>query len=199
MNRPELLPLSFYTRSTLEVARDVIGKILVHRYRGRVRSGRIVEAEAYTDDPASHAHRGLTRRNGVMFGPAGVAYVYFIYGMYYCFNIVTEREGTPGAVLIRALEPLEGIDAMRRRRSVRSVHQLANGPGKLCEAMAIGRRHSGMSLLEDGLFLVDDGFVPPTIRQTPRIGIRAAADRPWRFILDGHPCVTPSKLNRHVV
>lgn len=199
MSRPDVLPLPFYSRPTLEVAHDVIGKCLVHRYRGRRLAGRIVEAEAYTDDAASHAYRGRTGRNGVMFGPAGVAYVYFIYGMYHCFNVVTEQEGVPGAVLIRALDPLEGIESMRRRRSLSNVHQLANGPGKLCEALAIGRQHTGLSLCGDQIYLVDDGYEPPSIRRTPRVGIRVAADHLWRFILDGHPCVTPSRLNRYVV
>ncbi|NUM82081.1 DNA-3-methyladenine glycosylase, partial [bacterium] len=115
-----LLPRSFYHRPTLEVAPELLGKILVRRHRGIITSGRIVEVEAYThaDDPASHAFRGQTQRNAVMFGAPGHAYVYFIYGMYYCVNVVTERDGVAGACLIRALEPVTGIDVMKKRRRV---------------------------------------------------------------------------------
>ncbi len=199
MQKPDLLPLTFYTRPTLAVAKDLIGKCLVHRYRGQDLVGRIVETEAYTNDPASHAHRGRTKRNDVMFGPGGRAYVYFVYGMHYCFNAVTETAGTPGAVLIRAIEPLKGMEVMLRRRRATTMVGLSNGPGKLCQAMAIGPDHCGIQLTGERLFLTDDGFKPHRIRRTPRIGVRVGTERLWRFVLDGHPCVTASKFNRHGV
>src|SRR6266581_4888992 len=137
-----ILPRGFYARPTVEVARGLLGKILVH---GET-EGRIVETEAYLggDDLAAHSARGITNRTRVIFGPPGHAYVYFIYGMYECLNLVAEPEGTPGCVLIRAIEPVAGIDAMRRRRpAARGIEDLANGPGKLTLAMGITRRHDG--------------------------------------------------------
>lgn len=133
------LPQSFYARSTLKVAPELLGKILCVRTSGGFVSGRIVETEAYrADDPASHSSRGKTARAAIMFGPAGVAYVYFIYGMYEMLNFVTEKEGEAGAVLIRAIEPMEGETLMRKRRhNPRSRHDLSSGPGKLCRALGI--------------------------------------------------------------
>ena len=191
------LPRSFYARPTLEVAPDLLGKILV-RVKGKtLTSGRIVEVEAYrnTDDPASHAHRGLTPRNMLMFGEAGHAYVYFIYGMYFCVNAVTESKNIAGACLIRALEPIEGIGIMKKRRGMDRVHDLANGPGKLCLAMDIDRTLNGADFLGDSLYLIDDGFREFTIQRSPRIGIRVGSDKHWRFFIKGSEYISKSKFN----
>ncbi len=165
----------------MDVARDLLGKLLVH---GRA-AGRIVEVEAYLgrEDLAAHASRGLTNRTRVLFGPPGHAYVYFIYGMYECLNIVAEPEGTPGCVLIRALEPLAGISLMQRRRpAARSVEELASGPGKLTLAMGITRRHNGADLTCGPLTVRElPGEPRREIAVTPRIGIRHCADWPLRF------------------
>lgn len=182
------LPRDFFARPTAQVARELLGKVLVH---GRT-AGMIVETEAYLglDDKASHASRGPTNRNRVMFGPPGHAYVYFIYGMYECVNAVTEPDGTPGAVLIRAVEPLCGIETMRRRRpKARSVHDLASGPGKLTLALGITRRLNHADLTSGELTVRGWRGAPPfEIAVTPRIGIREAADWPLRFVVRGHPC-----------
>ncbi|MBL7996053.1 DNA-3-methyladenine glycosylase [bacterium] len=194
---PAKLPRSFYCRPTLDVAPDLLGKILV-RIKGKtVTSGRIVEVEAYrnADDPASHAYRGLTPRNHLMFGEAGHAYVYFIYGMYFCVNVVTEKAGTAGACLIRALEPLGGIGVMEKRRGIENIHDLGNGPGKLCQAMSIDRALNGEDYLGDTLFLIDDGFSGFRIKRSPRIGIRAGVDKRWRFFIQGNGYVTKNKFN----
>lgn len=195
---PRKLPRSFYARPTLEVAPDLLGKILV-RVEGRtVTSGRIVEVEAYrnTDDPASHAHRGLTPRNTLMFGQAGHAYVYFIYGMYFCVNAVTESEGIAGACLIRALEPIEGVKIMQKRRGMDRLYDLANGPGKLCVAMAIDRSLNGADFLDDTLYVADNGFCDFKIKKSPRIGIRVGTDKRWRFFIKGSEFVSKSKFNK---
>jgi len=182
----EILPRSFYARPTVEVARELLGKVLAH---GRA-AGRIVEVEAYlgAEDLAAHASRGLTNRTRVLFGPPGHAYVYFIYGMHECLNLVAEPEGTPGCVLIRALEPLAGIELMRRRRpGARSLEELANGPGKLCQALGITRRHYGADVTQGPLtvrrFLREEPF---EVLATPRIGIRHCADWPLRFVIAGN-------------
>jgi DNA-3-methyladenine glycosylase len=163
------------------VAPDLLGKIFVV---GLCR-GRITEVEAYggTDDPASHAARGPTPRNAVMFGPAGVLYVYVTYGMHHCANIVTGPVGDAQAVLLRSVEPLEGIDEMRTRRpKARSDRDLANGPGKLCAAFDIDLRHNGLDLAKGAFGIYDEGFVSATIVSTPRIGISKAIDLPWRWL-----------------
>jgi DNA-3-methyladenine glycosylase len=178
------LPRPFYARPTVEVARALLGKVLVH---GNC-AGAIVETEAYLggDDLAAHSARGLTPRTRVIFGPPGHAYVYFIYGMYECLNLVAEPEGTPGCVLIRALEPLAGIDEMRRRRpAARGVEQLASGPGKLTLAMGIGRAHNGCDVTRGEVTVREGTAGPFEIRVTPRIGIRHCAGWPLRFVMAG--------------
>lgn len=186
----DILPRSFYERPTIAVARELLGTILVH---GRT-AGRIVEVEAYLGaaDLAAHASRGLTNRTRVLFGPPGHAYVYFIYGMYECLNLVAEPEGTPGCALIRALEPLAGIGIMRRRRpQARSVEELANGPGKLTQALGITRRHYGADVTRGPLTvrrLKQDA--PFEILATARIGIRHCAQWPLRFLIAGNRCVS---------
>ena len=161
-----------------DVAPALLNKLLVH---GEC-VGRIVEVEAYReDDPASHTFRGRTPRNAVMFGPAGHMYVYFTYGMHFCANVVTGVEGVGSAVLLRAVEPIAGIDLMSMRRG--GSRQLADGPAKLCQAFGIDRGHDGADLLSgDGIGLYDDGVAPPTNpRVGPRVGITKAVDVPWRW------------------
>lgn len=155
--------------------------------------GRIVEVEAYcgAEDPASHAYRGQTPRNATMFGPAGHLYVYFTYGMHYCCNVVCWPEGHAGAVLVRALEPVAGLERMRERRARAGMgdHHLASGPAKLCQALGIDRSVDGVDLLDPvgAVRLVDDGVRPPDHPgQGPRIGIRAGAEHPWRWWVEGN-------------
>jgi DNA-3-methyladenine glycosylase len=178
-----LLERSFYARPAIQVARDCLGKILVH---GTV-AGRIVETEAYlgVDDLAAHASRGLTNRTRALFGPPGHAYVYFIYGMYECLNFVAEEEGQAGCVLIRALEPVAGIPLMQRRRpGARRIEDLASGPGKLTLAMGITRRLNGLDLVRGPLQLRSVRKEPPIeILVTPRIGITRCAEWPLRFLI----------------
>ncbi len=188
-----ILPRSFYARPTVEVARDLLGQILV-RVEGRVRlAARIVETEAYVgeDDAASHAARGLTRRNAPMFGPPGHAYIYKIYGFHHCLNIVTERTGYPAAVLIRAAEPLAGLARMRRRRGVERAEDLASGPGKLGQAFGLTLEMSGMDMTR-GDFHVEPGARAPeeSIAVSRRVGIVKAVEQPWRFYLAGNPNVS---------
>ncbi len=179
----KMLPREFFRRPTLEVAHELIGKILEVRRNGVSLSGRIVEAEAYIgeDDPACHARFGKTGRNAVMYGDAGHIYVYFIYGMYYMLNFVTEPEGMPAAVLIRALEPLSGLETMKKRRGITNLRQLTNGPGKLCQALALTTADTGQDLFRAALHVSDDGFRPSEIVESTRIGIKEGTDLPWRF------------------
>jgi DNA-3-methyladenine glycosylase len=180
-----ILKRAFYDRSTVEVARDLLGKILVHGPA----AGAIVETEAYLggDDLAAHSARGLTERTRVIFGRPGHAYVYFVYGMYECLNLVAEADGQPGCVLIRALEPVAGVDLMRRRRpAARRLEDLASGPGKLTLAMGITRALNGANVTRGGLVVrrpaEERAF---DIEVTPRIGIRQCADWPLRFVVRG--------------
>jgi DNA-3-methyladenine glycosylase len=180
----EILPESFFARDTIQVARDLLGKVVVHGST----SGMIVETEAYVggDDLASHSARGVTNRTRVIFGPPGRAYVYFIYGMYECLNLVAEPDGTPGCVLIRALEPLTGIDIMQKRRpAARKLEDLTSGPGKLTLALDITRKQYGANVTDGGPLTVRNWTGEPkfTIQVTPRIGITQAADRPLRFLM----------------
>lgn len=185
-----LLDRDFYARPAIQVARDCLGKILVH---GKA-AGRIVETEAYlgVGDRAAHAWRGVTERTRVIFGEPGHAYVYFIYGMYECLNFVCEPVGQAGCVLIRALEPVAGITTMRRRRpTAKGIEGLANGPGKLTLAMGITRKLNGADLTASGL-LVRRPRAEPAIEvlTTPRIGITHCADWPLRFVIAGNRFVS---------
>jgi DNA-3-methyladenine glycosylase len=194
-----ILPRRFYERSTIAVARDLLGKVLVH---GPV-AGIIVETEAYLggDDLASHSAVGITNRTRVIFGPGGHAYVYLSYGMHDCLNIVAQAEGTPGCVLIRALEPVEGIDVMRGRRlKSRSERDLASGPGKLTQAMAITRAHSGADMTRGDLIVRTPRIaISFEIAVTPRIGITKCADLPLRFLIRGNRFVSgrQTELSSH--
>ncbi len=185
------------------VAPWLLGKLLACRTPDGWLAGRIVEVEAYlgphitaTPDPAAHSFRGITDRNRVMFGLAGHSYVYFIYGAHFCFNITCEPEGQAGCILVRALEPVLGRDAMAANRGVAGTvpdRDLTSGPGRLCQALGITRPvHNGLDLLDASsqLQLRDDGFAEPVVEITKRIGIRHAADLPLRFSIAGNPCVS---------
>ncbi len=182
-----ILPRSFYARSTVQVARDLLGKVLVHGPT----AGFIVETEAYLggDDLAAHSARGLTGRTRVIFGPPGHAYVYLVYGMYECLNLVAERDGRPGCVLIRAIEPVSGVELMRDRRgTTRKLEQLANGPGKLTLALGITRAHNGADVTRGPLVVRAPASARIiAIEVTKRIGIRQSADLPLRFAIAGNP------------
>ena len=191
-----VLSRDFYERPTLKVAEQLLGKVLVHRGREGLTSGVIVETEAYIgeDDPACHASFGRTKRNEPLFGPPGVAYVYLNYGVHYLVNAVTEADGYPGAVLIRALQPLDGIDLMRKRRSVKGravdEHELCRGPGNLTRALGIGQKENRLDLTDSTLTIEDRGIRVKEIGRGPRIGIRVAMERPWRFFVERHRSVS---------
>jgi DNA-3-methyladenine glycosylase len=190
------LSRTFYSRSTLEVASDLLGKVLVRRLGRNDLAGKIVETEAYVGphDLACHASRGHTPRTSIMFGPAGYAYVYMIYGFYFCLNVVTEYPGYPAAVLIRAVEPLESLDLMRElRNNPGRDTNIASGPGKLCMAMSIDKQLNGADLLGTTIWIEDRKIDPGPIRTSPRVGVDYAQeykDKPWRFFVDGSPHVS---------
>lgn len=191
LNIDRRLPRSFYRRSVLDVAPDLLGKILVRRKGTALTAGRIVEVEAYGagDDAASHAFGGPRERNRIMFGEPGFAYVYFIYGMYYCVNVVCEERGIAGACLIRALEPVIGMDVMKKRRGMNDPVRLTSGPGKLCIAMAVDRALNGADFLGQTLWIADGGQTGQP-RRSRRVGIRNATDRLWRFFDGDSPYVS---------
>lgn len=186
------LPRSFYTRPALTVAKELLGKILVRKIGDTILSGKIVEVEAYLgeSDPASHAYRGKTERNSVMFREGGFLYVYFTYGMHFCANVVTGREGIARAVLLRAIEPLEGIEVMKKKRGFTEesmLINLTNGPAKLCEALQIKRRQNGTDLLGNEIFIVDGEKIPDSaVLRSSRIGIKNAKEKKWRFYVKGN-------------
>jgi len=177
----------FYTRKTLTVAEELLGKKLVRHTNNTRLVGKIVEVEAYrgSDDPSSHAYKGMTPRNRLMFGKGGFAYVYFTYGMHYCFNVVTERQNTPGAVLIRALEPLNGVEVMRKNRGNKNGLNLTNGPAKLTEAMNITKKQNGLDLTRSKELFICEPEVKENFEvvSTKRIGIKVGVDKPWRFCI----------------
>jgi len=191
-----VLPQSFYARATLKVTGDLLGKVLVHRTREGITSGVIVEAEAYIgeDDPACHASFGRTARNEPLFGPPGYAYVYLNYGVHYLVNAVTEADGYPGAVLIRALQPLDGINLMKKRRAPdgREIdeHDLCRGPGNLTRALGITIKDNRQDLSDSTLTIEDRGISVGRVATGPRIGIRVAVERPWRYWVEGHRSVS---------
>jgi DNA-3-methyladenine glycosylase len=190
-----ILPRSFYARPTVEVARELLGKVLVHGPT----AGIIVETEAYLggEDLAAHSARGLSEHTRVIFGPPGHAYVYLIYGMYHCFNLVAEADGKPGCVLIRALQPVSGVELMRvRRGAARQLEQLANGPGKLALALGITRAHSGADVTRGALVVRQTpGAGKIEIAVTPRIGITRSAELPLRFLVAANGFVGARRYN----
>lgn len=202
---PQALPQHFYTRPTLLVARELLGQRLVRHWEGQRLAGRIMEVEAYigSDDLASHARFGKTARNAAMFGPPGCAYIYIIYGIHTCLNIVTERQDFPAAVLIRALEPVEGVEIQQRLRGsqpLRSTHiairDLSRGPGRLCQALAIDRSLNGLELYTPDAQLTiepDEGISDAEVLVGPRIGVTGdaqARNAPWRFFVRASPWVS---------
>lgn len=181
---------AFFKRSTLKVVKSLLGKYLVVKRRGKVLAGKIVETEAYIgeDDLACHASKGRTNRSETLYKKAGTIYVYLVYGMYYCFNIVTEREHFPSAVLIRAIEPAEGIETMKKLRKTGDSRNLASGPGKLCMAFGIDRSMNGKDVFSGTIYIEDRGekISADDIAQTKRIGVDYAgvcAHYPWRFYI----------------
>jgi DNA-3-methyladenine glycosylase len=189
------LPRSFYEQSTIVVAKQLLGKYLARKHPEGVTIGRIVETEAYVgpQDLACHAAKGRTARTEVMFGPAGHAYVYFIYGFYNMLNLVTEAKDYPAAVLIRAVEPMDGINLMKERRHSNVLRQLASGPGKLCQAFGIDRSLNGADLCGSVLFVEDRGEPAPKLQATSRIGVDYAGkwkNKPFRFLIRGSEYVS---------
>lgn len=192
--RQKTLPARFYDRLPHSVAPALLGKVLL---RTDGRAMRIVETESYApDDPASHTFRGETARNRSMFGPPGRLYVYFSYGMHWCANVVCGPAGYGAAVLLRAAEPLTGIETMTAARGGVGLKQLGNGPGKLAQAMGIDKQFDGMDVTGEGIVrIVDDGFVPLEIVACPRVGISKAAEAPLRFLLPDSPYVSKRANN----
>ena len=202
---PVKLSRAFYDRPTLDVARDLLGKVLVHNRRGVVTSGAIVEVEAYIgeSDPACHAAPGPTRRNEPLYGVPGHAYVYLNYGIHALVNVVTEAHGSPAAVLIRALDPLDGVDVMRRRRaramkgrrrvpgaSALPAHEICRGPGNLTMAMGITLAENRLDLRGGRLYIENRRMAVGEIAWGPRVGIRVGTESPWRAWIKNHPAVS---------
>ena len=180
-----------FKKPTIQIAKDLLGMYLVHETKEGKIVGKIVETEAYLkDDPGSHSHNGMSKRNEHMFGREGIAYVYLIYGMYHCFNVVTNKEGVGEAVLIRALEPVEGIELMKKKRKVSKEKDLCSGPGKLCIAMGIEKKHSSLCLKESHLKLVKKKNKKFEIFETTRIGLSQGKDLPYRFYIKGNEFVS---------
>lgn len=197
------LSKDFYKGDTIEIAKSLLGKILIHKLDNGIVSGRIVEVEAYMGeiDKAAHSYKGKTKRNKVMFGKKGVAYVYLIYGMYNCFNVTSGEEGKPEAILIRALEPLEGLEQMSFNRYNKSFKELkenkiiglTNGPGKLCQAMDIDRSYNGIDLTCGNLSICDEGYNNFNIVSSKRVGIDYAEEAKnylWRFYIENNKYVS---------
>ena len=191
--KPRILPRDFYARDTVKVAKDLLGKRLVRVKDKNRMEGRIVEVEAYRglDDPASHAFRGPTPRNAPMFGEPGHAYIYFTYGNHYCLNITTQEVGTPGAVLLRAIQPLEGMREMRLLRPNVQDSNLTNGPGKLTKALGIDKSLNEVDMTKrGGLFVTESDETIFNVAKSVRVGISQGADRLWRFYVAGNSYVS---------
>jgi DNA-3-methyladenine glycosylase len=191
------------TGDVLDVAPRLLSAVLRHSTDAGDVAVRITEVEAYDGpgDPGSHAYNGRTARNAVMFGPPGHLYVYFTYGMHFCCNVVVGPDGTPSAVLLRAGEVVEGVEAARQRRGSSSDRDLARGPARLCQALGIGREQDGVDLSAGPLVLTPPRAPEGPVRTGPRVGLRKAADRPWRFWLEGDPTVStyrPAAVRRKV-
>jgi DNA-3-methyladenine glycosylase len=191
------VPISrlFYQKPTLTVAKSLLGKYLCRKWRNSLLVGKIVETEAYIGegDPACHAARGRTSRNAIMYGQPGFAYIYFIYGMYYCLNVVTEKEGFPAAILIRAAEPMSGIEQMKQFRKNDSMQKLTNGPGKLCQAFHLDRKQNGADLCGGEVFIINGEVInQDNIAKSKRVGIKVGTDHLWRFYLKNNIYVSKS-------
>lgn len=186
---------AFFERYTPTVARGLLGCRLVRIVDGKRLSGAIVETEAYRGDkdPASHAFRGRTERNIVMFGPAGHAYVYFTMGVHYCLNLTTEPEGNAAAVLVRALQPLEGVEEMRKNRAVEEVSRVAAGPGNLTKALAIDGKLNGEDVVRSGRLFLEGGKAIGAIGTSSRVGISAGKSFRWRFFIEGSPYLSKGR------
>ncbi len=186
------LKRSFFERYTPDVARELVGSSLVRVVGERRVTGIVVETEAYRGprDPASHAHRGVTHRNIVMFGPPGFAYVYFTMGVHYCLNVSTEAVGSPGAVLLRAVQPVDGIDVMSENRGVDDIRRLASGPGNLAKAFAVDGAFNGEDLVNSDRLYFERGKAVGPVRATARVGVAEARSRPWRYYVRGSPFVS---------
>ena len=196
VQKVRVLPREFYDRPTLTVAKELLGKVLVHRTPAGDAAGMIVETEAYIgeDDPACHAAPGPTRRNAPLYGPPGFAYVYLNYGIHYLVNAVTEADGHPAAVLIRALAPVDGIRLMEKRRAPDGRHidssDLCRGPGNLTRALGITLTENLNDLVSSPLVIEDRGYAPANVSWGPRIGITVGVEKPWRCWITGHPAVS---------
>ncbi|MGO9402858.1 MAG: DNA-3-methyladenine glycosylase [Terriglobales bacterium] len=200
LSRATLLKAEFFNRDPRQVARALLGKLLLRKTPGEILAGRIVETEAYLGrgDAAAHAAAGRTARNSVLFGPPGHAYVYFIYGNHYCLNVSCLPDGVPGGVLFRALEPVAGIEQMAKARGIElaqgsALKKISSGPGRLSEALGITReRDNGKNLVSarSDLRIVDDGYRVRRVMVTPRVGIVKAAEQPLRFFIAGNPFVS---------
>lgn len=192
-----ILPREFYERDTITVAKSLLGQCVVRRDRGLEVSGMIVETEAYRGkaDPAAHSYRGKSQRTVIMYGEKGFAYIYMIYGMYYCMNVTSGPKDEPEAILIRALEPLKGLDIMAERRNSQNRLNLCSGPGKLCMAMDIDKRHYGLDLTASDVIFIERGcdIADSKIEASRRINIDYAGeakDYLWRFTIAGNPFVS---------
>ncbi|WP_299292080.1 DNA-3-methyladenine glycosylase [Nitrosopumilus sp.] len=181
------LPREFYLKDTVTVAKKLLGKRIIRKIGRTEISGIITETEAYRhkDDPASHAHRSITERNKVMFGEVGISYVYFTYGMYYCFNVVAKNKKTKaGAVLIRAIHPEKGLKTMQKNRKQDNLKNLTNGPAKLTQALQITKEQYGLDLTNDSKLYITEGIDKKKIISSPRIGIKEATDKLWNFKIE---------------
>jgi DNA-3-methyladenine glycosylase len=184
---------SFFSRYTPEVARELLGCLLVRKVGRRTLSGRIVEVEAYrgSDDPASHSFKGVTKRSALMFGEAGHAYLFFSYGFHWCLNVTTEEEGQPGAVLIRALEPIQGIAQMAENRGLSEVGRLTNGPGKLTRALSIDGAFNGEDMVTSRrLYVLRGEEEPLVIKASARIGLSRGRELQWRYFIEENAFVS---------
>tara|TARA_Y100000780_G_C13690025_1_gene419135 strand:+ start:505 stop:1101 length:597 start_codon:yes stop_codon:yes gene_type:complete len=191
----KIITREFYNRNTIVVAKDLLGKILVRVVGNKILSGIIVESEAYRsiDDPASHSYKGKTERNNVMFGEVGHAYVYFTYGIHYCLNIVAKEHSIPaGAILIRAIEPIEGIEQMQKFRKTNDLYNLTNGPGKLTKALNVTKKQNGVDVVKkDEIYILNGREIDnSSIIATSRIGISTALDKQWRFLITSNKFVS---------
>ncbi len=205
LNHSDYIKLNkpFYTRDTVTVAKELLCKYIFKKHGRSFLCGKIVETEAYLgdEDPACHAFRKITKRNEPMFESGGIAYVYFIYGNYYCFNVVTEKQGIGSAVLIRGVEPVDGIQAMKKNRGViKKDYELSNGPSKFCLAFNIDKKDNWEDLTKDRIFISKYRKKESiTVSVAKRIGIKEGADLPYRYFIKDNPYVTKHKLNKEII